>query len=263
MNYYSYVSGAVGGLGSAFVEELAKGGNNLFLTDRYQEKLEALKQKINQKYPNVLVEYFACNLIVPKEREDMLSFIDGKQIKFNKIINVAGVDIQKPFEDYTTDKIRLHVGVNVDANVELNHAFLSRRAPETEIITISSMSGVAPMPYFALYSATKALLFNLFCSLHYELKDKGVKVTVVLPGGIYTRPDVIEDIKSQGLGGKLSSMMPEEVAKRSLKAVKKNKLKYIPGFFNKFLYFLETFLPQKLVIKFISKRWKNRTRDVF
>ena len=89
------------------------------------------------------------------------------------------------------------------------------------------MSGVTPMPYFALYSATKAMLTSFFTSLHYELKKQKVKVTVVLPGGVYTRPDIIKEIKGQGLWGRLSAKSPEFVAEKSLKAVQKNKVKYI------------------------------------
>ena len=263
MSYYTFISGATGGLGSAFVKECALLGYNLFLTDISLEKLNELKETVLKENSGISVLAFPCNLIKEEERNNLISFIDENKVIFDRVINVAGVDIQKPFIDYTPEKIKLHVGVNVDANVALNHAFLSRRAPEMEIITISSMSSVTPMPYFALYSATKSLLASLFFSLHYELKDKGVKVTTVLPGGIYTRPDIVEDIKSQGLSGKLSSKTPEQVAKGALKAVKKNKLKYIPGLFNKFLYFIEKITPIKIQLKFIAKRWGKRVRDAF
>jgi short-subunit dehydrogenase len=125
------------------------------------------------------------------------------------------------------------------------------------------MSGVSPMPYFALYSATKAMLTNFYTSMHYELKKQGVKVTVVMPGGIPTRPDIIEQIKGQGLWGKLSSKTPEFVAEKSLKAVSKNKLKYIPGFFNKLLNFIMKIIPQRIVLAFIARRWKNQYKDAF
>ena len=125
------------------------------------------------------------------------------------------------------------------------------------------MSGASPMPYFALYSASKAMLTNFFTSLHYELKDKGVKVTTVLPGGVYTRPDVCEDIKGQGVWGKLSAKSPEFVARKSAEAVRKNKTTYVPGFFNKFLKGLMKIAPNKVVLSFIANRWKKQTKDAF
>ncbi len=259
---YTFISGATGGIGKAFANALAKRGANLFLTGRDKNKLVALKESITQKHP-VEILYFPCDLTSQDSREQMLEFIKESGIKIKRIVNVAGVDTQKGFMDYTADKLLFQIRVNCEATVHLTHELLKFRAENAEIITISSMSGQSPMPYFALYSASKAMLTNLFTSLHYELKSEGVKVTVVLPGGVPTRPDIIEDIKGQGLWGKLSSKSPEFVAEKSLKAVKKNKIKYIPGGFNRFLNFIMKLAPKKIVLSFIAKRWKKQTKDAF
>ena len=259
---WSFVSGATGGIGSAFCYALAEKSSNLFITGRSEEKLVVLKQELCEKY-GISVEYFACDLTDSESREKMLSYILEKGLTFDKIINVAGVDTQKAFMDYTMEKVLFQIRVNCEATITLTHALLKTRAPKTEIITISSMSGVSPMPYFALYSATKAMLTNFFTSLHYELKKDGVKVTTVLPGGVYTRPDIIEDIKGQGLWGKLSAKTPEFVAKKSLKKVEKNQFIYIPGTFNKLLYLIMKVVPKRIVLKFIANRWKKQTKDAF
>ncbi len=259
---YTFISGATGGIGKAFTFACAKKGYNLFITGRSAEKLCALKNNIEKDY-NVTVKSCACDLTSELSRKEMLSFIDQNGIKFDRIINVAGVDTQKAFMDYTMEKVLFQLRVNAEATISLTHALLSRREKQTEVITIASMSGVSPMPYFALYSATKALLINFFTSLHYELKKDGVKVTVVMPGGVPTRPDIIEDIKGQGVWGKLSSKSPEFVAEKSLKRVKKNKIKYIPGAFNKFLNLVIKIVPKKIVLPFIARRWKKQSKDAF
>ena len=259
---YTFISGATGGIGKAFTVACAKKGYNLFLTGRSIEKLTALKEYLLKEY-GVLVEIFACDLTSPSSRQSMIDYIDENKICFDRIINVAGVDTQKAFMDYTPEKVSFQLRVNVEATVCLTHALLKRRESKTEVITIASMSGASPMPYFALYSATKALLINLFTSLHYELKKDGVKVTVVMPGGVPTRPDIIEDIKGQGLWGKLSSKTPEFVAEKSLKKVKKNKVKYIPGAFNRFLNLVMKVVPKKIVLTFIANRWKKQSKDAF
>lgn len=259
---YTFISGATGGIGKAFVNSVAKRGCDLFLTGRSIEKLTLLKEQIEGEY-GVKVLIYACNLVDSDSRAKMLEYIGGAAVKFDRIINVAGVDIQKPFIDYTSEKVLMQIRVNAESTISLTHALLSHRDKNLEIITISSMSGASPMPYFALYSATKAMLINFFTSLHYELKDSGVKVTVVMPGGVPTRQDIIEDIKGQGLWGKLSAKSPEFVAEKSLKAVSKNKVKYIPGGFNRLLNFLIKIAPKKLVLKFIARRWKKQTKDAF
>ncbi len=259
---YTFISGATGGIGKAFANAVAKRGGNLFLTGRSKNKLVALKESITAKHP-VEIEYFECDLTSEMSRREMIEYISNKGIKIKRIINVAGVDTQKAFSDYTAEKLLFQLRVNAEATVHLTYELLKLRAEKTEVITISSMSGQSPMPYFAVYSATKALLTNLFTSLHYELKDKGVNVTVVIPGGVPTRPDIIEDIKGQGLWGKLSSKSPEFVAEKSLKAVKKNKVKYIPGAFNKILNVIMKIVPKCIVLRFIARRWKKQTKDAF
>lgn len=259
---YTFISGATGGIGKAFTISCAKRGYNLFLTGRSIDKLSTLKQEILKDY-HVKVEYFACDLTDEKSRQSMVEYIDSLSIKFNRIINVAGADIQKAFMAYTPEKVLFQTRVNAESTVCLTHALLNRRTKQTEVITISSMSGASPMPYFALYSATKAMLINFFTSLHYELKKQGVKVTVVMPGGVPTRPDLVEDIKRQGLWGKLSAKSASFVAEKSLKAVRKNRIKYIPGGFNKFLNFVMKLVPKCIVLKFIANRWKKQEKDAF
>ena len=123
------------------------------------------------------------------------------------------------------------------------------------------MSGSTPMPYFAIYSATKSALINFYTSLRYEVKD--AKITVLAPGGIPTREDVIKDIKRQGCSGKLSSKPAEFVVKKALKGLDKNKRLVIPGAFNKFVYGIEKIAPLGLRCRFVAKKWKNKEKDAF
>ena len=260
---YSFISGATGGIGKAFSFELAKRNCNLYLTGRSEEKLLALKSDLEEVNSSISIKYFACDLTLSDDRAKMLLDVKNQDIKFDRICNVAGVDIQKAFKDYTIEKVLFQIRVNVEATISLTHELLKLKDDNFEIVTISSMSGVSPMPYFALYSATKACLTNFFTSLHYELKKENVKCTVVLPGGVPTRPDIINDIKGQGLWGKLSSKSPSYIAIKSLNAVKKNKIKFIPGFFNRLLYCIMKIAPKKITLSFIARRWSKQTKDAF
>ena len=169
---YTFISGATGGIGKAFVVECAKQKQNLFLTGRSIDKLTQLKQQIVSDY-GIEVEICACMLDDEKSRADMFDFIDSIDAKFDKIINVAGVDIQKGVMDYTLSKLIFQTRVNVEATITNTYSLLQRRAEKVEVVTISSMSGVSPMPYFALYSATKCCLTSFFSSLRLELKKDG------------------------------------------------------------------------------------------
>ena len=121
-----------------------------------------------------------------------LAFLNGDDAVLAHLFHCF-LDTQMPFLDYSEQKLLFQLRVNTESVIHITHLLL-KLGKVKEIITIGSMSCVSPMPYFAIYSATKALLLNFFTALHYELKGFGVKVTTVLPGGVYTRPDVIKDI---------------------------------------------------------------------
>ena len=239
---FTFISGATGGVGRAFAFACAKEGA-LFLTGRSGEKLSALQAEILQKFPDCRIECFAADLTDENSRRAMYAHIEEAGLTFRRLINVAGADIQKAFEKYTDEKLVFQCRV--------------------EIVNISSISGVYPMPYFAVYSATKAALSSFSSSLRLELKREGVKVTAIEPGGIYTRPDVCKDIEGQGLWGKLSAKKPEYIARKSLAAVKKNRRVCRPGFWNKFIACVPRVLPLSLRMRFIARRWSKLEKDAF
>lgn len=259
---FTLITGATGGLGRAFCESCAKRGENLFLTARDGRKLRELAKELNEKYA-VTVKYSPCHLQDELSRALLFSELQKEGCAFSRLINVAGADIQKAFCDYTQEKAVFQTRVNFEAAVALTKFVLETRAPRLEIIAISSVSGIYPMPYFALYSATKAATTQFFEALHEELKGQGVKVTVVLPGAMPTREDIKEQIKGQGLWGKLAAKPTSFVAEKSLQAVQKNKRKYIPGFWNKVMAICTKPIPMSVKMRFIARRWSKIEKDAF
>ena len=260
---YTLITGATGGLGVAFCHACARRGEHLLLTGRREEKLQDLRRLLTEKYPEIEIEIYAANLAEKQGRYALKSQIikDGKTIF--RLINVAGADIQKAFCKYDEEKINFQCQVNFQAAVELCHFALSQKGESLKIINISSVSGIYPMPYFAIYSATKSALVSFSMALREEVKGQGVNVTAVLPGAMPTREDVKEQIKGQGLWGKLAVKSPQEVAEKSLIASDKNQGKYIPGFFNNVMNIFTKLIPLPLKLKFIAKRWGKIEKDAF
>ena len=259
------VTGATGGLGGAFVTLLAQRGEPLFLTGRSEDKLRALKAQLALKYPSLAVFYRACDLTDTGDRLRLLEEIgevcEKENLALYRLINVAGADIQKCFSKYTEEKLLFQCRVNFEGAVSLCLGCIGLNVKE--ILNISSVSGIYPMPYFALYSATKGALTSFSVSLHEEMKGAGVRVTAVLPGAIPTRDDVKEQIKGQGLWGKIAAKSPVFVAEKSLLALKKNKAKVVIGFANKVMNIGTRLIPASLKRKFIAKRWSKIEKDAF
>ncbi|MBQ7374086.1 MAG: SDR family NAD(P)-dependent oxidoreductase [Clostridia bacterium] len=257
---YVLITGATGGLGKEFCRQLIN-TDDLFLTGRTQEKLLDLKAELLKINPSRKIEIYSADLTDFNQREELFCYIDKVGIKFSGLINVAGVDTQKEFLKYTHEKIVFQVRVNLEATLAITHAVLKRREKDLKILTVSSISGTVPMPYFAIYSATKASLINFFDALKSEVKD--AKITTLLPGAIPTREDIKKDILIQGWTGKASAKSPEYVVKKGLKALNKNKRICVPGAFNKFVCLIEKITPRKLRNAYIAKKWKNKEKDAF
>lgn len=260
---YTLITGATGGLGKAFVESVASRGEKLILTGRSEEKLRLLQTEIAQKYPEVQMRIYAADLSKDTDRDGLKREILEKQWKIKRLINVAGADIQKPVAEYTDDKIRFQCRVNLETAIELSRFAVTQKADGLEILNISSVSGIYPMPYFAIYSATKGALTSFSMSLREEMKGRDVKVTVALPGAMPTREDIKAQIKGQGLWGKLAAKSPQYVAEKCLKAVSKNRPKIIVGFANKCMRFFTALMPLSWKMKFIAKRWSKISKDAF
>ena len=260
---YTMITGATGGLGGAFVRLAVKNGENLILTGRHEEKLRLLKEKILAENTGADVRIFAVDLSDEGSREETIRQIAAEHLKIGRLINVAGADIQKAFAEYTQEKLCFQCRVNLEAAVALCRFALERRTEELEILNISSVSGLYPMPYFAIYSATKAALTAFSLALREEMKGKGVRVTVVLPGAMPTRADIREQIKGQGIWGRLAAKSPDFVAEKSLKAVSRNRGKIIPGFWNKAIAAGTKFIPQSWKLRFIARRWSKICKDAF
>lgn len=260
---YTMITGATGGLGGAFVRLAVKNGENLILTGRHEEKLRLLKEKILAENTGADVRIFAVDLSDEGSREETIRQIAAEHLKIGRLINVAGADIQKAFTEYTQEKLCFQCRVNLEAAVALCRFALERRTEELEILNISSVSGLYPMPYFAIYSATKAALTAFSLALREEMKGKGVRVTVVLPGAMPTRADIREQIKGQGIWGRLAAKSPDFVAEKSLKAVSRNRGKIIPAFWNKAMAAGTKFIPQSWKLRFIARRWSKISKDAF
>jgi short-subunit dehydrogenase len=258
---YTLITGASGVLGKAFAVECAKRGENLILTGRSFEKLNLLKDELTAVYPAVNLQVYPCNLALDGDVDSFFDWAD--KYKISRLICVAGADIQRSFESYDIQKISFQTRACFEGAVKFCSFAIAHRAESLKIINISSVSGLQPMPYFAIYSATKGALTSFSKALSVEMKGKNVNVCAILPGAIYTRDDVKEYIKTQGLWGKIATKTPEYVVKKSLKVADSGKTVYIVGTANRILHFILKFVPEKVKLHFIAKRWSRTYKDAF
>ena len=257
---YAMITGATGVLGRAFAEEMMKRGYNLIITGRSAQKLELLHSELKE-LGNGDIKTFACDLTDAEQRKSMFAALS--ELKICMLINVAGADIQKPFGEYSQDKLTFQTRVNFEAAVSCCAFAIENRVETLRIINISSVSGVFPMPDFAIYSATKGALTSFSKAIAAEYRGKGVYVTAVLPGSIYTRTDVIQYINSLGAWAKFAAKQPQFVVKKSLAASERGKTCVVIGGANRLTLFTARLIPERLRLRFIARKWSATRKDAF
>lgn len=231
------ITGACGGLGKSFVKACAKEKMAMVLTGTSEKKLKALLEELKQELEGVKVLTAICNLAKKEDREKLVEFVKSQDLVVSRLINNAGVIIEGDLLRFEDEEILNAIRVNCEGTLDLTQKFLKVRDENEkfEVLTVSSVASTYPIPHMAVYAATKAFLTSMMTALAIELKKKNVVFTTVNPGGMATNDAMKESIKAMGLGGKLSTVSTDKVAKVALKALKKKKTNVVPGFFNKIL----------------------------
>jgi len=123
------------------------------------------------------------------------------------LVNNAGIGVMKPFMDLSREEWRAMVDLNFNALYDVTRAVLPAmiRRKSGHVVVMGSISGRSAFVGATCYAATKAAVTAFTESLMLELRDRGVKVSVVAPGGVAT--------SFSGSGGDQAwKLQPEDVA---------------------------------------------------
>jgi len=180
------ITGASSGIGALYADRLARRGYDLVLVARNRERLEALAQRIS-KESHRSVEVIAADL---SQKSD-LSLVETKlqtDRRITMLVSNAGIGATAPLLNSNVEKMDDMIALNVRALMRLAYAavpgFVARG--RGTIINIASIAAIAPEVLNGVYGGTKAFVLAFSQSLQHELKDKGIRVQVVLPGATAT-----------------------------------------------------------------------------
>lgn len=254
------ITGASGGLGRAMANECGRRGYNLFLTDINADGLIQLRQGLERQF-GVCVAAKACDLTSAKSVDELLEAIDGCGIRFDMLLNIAGIDYEGGFLENEREKIARIVSLNDVATLRITHALLSRRRPGRRftVVLVSSLASMFPMPLKATYAASKRFLLDMAISLRQELKTQNANVLALCPGGLVTTREAMLGIAAQGFWGNVTTNPLERVAQNTINRALKGKGIYVPGALNRTLSLLGRVVPRSWVAALIYRRW-NKTQ---
>jgi len=217
------ITGASMGIGEAIASVFADRGASVVLLSRDATRAEAARERIGHTERTLAM---ACDV---RNREEIDRVLGLTMHHFQRVdvwINNAGHGILDSVANIDMGACRDTFETNFFGSVEAMQAVIPvmKQQGSGTIVNISSVAGHLPLPFHAIYSATKFALNALGKGARIELKDSGVNVMTVCPG--YVRTDFTANAIQ---GTELKQVRPAKVrgitAERVARAVLRGYLK--------------------------------------
>ncbi|MCP4217731.1 MAG: SDR family NAD(P)-dependent oxidoreductase [bacterium] len=253
------ITGASSGLGMEMARYMAGHEKaNLIIAARRKDRLEALKKEIEDS-GNTKVEVLEADVSNPEAVERLFQQAVAVAPVF-ALVNNAGVTFYGQSGEDNLDFFDTIIEINFKAVMRLSCRFIAyfKEKGEGAILNVTSVAGLIPVPYQTVYSASKHAARVFTEGLAMEFLNSGITICNYAPGGIAT-----EMIGNAGLDKKEGmnkfNMDAAVAARLAIKAFKKKKYIYVPGFSNKLMPFLVRLLPRRLVARIGEKIYKPPT----
>lgn len=256
------VTGASSGIGEATAERLTKAGYKVYGTSRRSPQ--------GGQRP---FEMLTLDVTRDESVDAAVSEVIRREGRIDLLVNNAGFGVAPAgAEESSIEQARTIFETNFFGLIRMTRAVVPhmRRQGSGRILNVGSVLGFLPMPFGALYAATKHAVEGYSESLDHELRTRGIRVSIIEPAYTKTRfeanvlePDSKLDEYSDAraaLGKVLKSVMaagdePDVVADIVLKAAgaAHPKLRYAAGGLANRLRLLRRFAPAGLVDAAVRK----------
>ena len=249
------VTGASSGIGLQYATILARDyACDLLLVSNQQRELEESAQKISQSF-GVKTYPFFCDLARQEAAREVYDFAADQGLTIDILINNAGFFFFNPLYETPPEKVESMVMLHVVTLTSLCRLFGADMCQRGKgyILNMSSLCKWMEFPGIQTYIATKTYIYSFSKSIWYEMKPKGVSVTVVTPGAV--------DTGLYGLAPHLRrlavrlgvSLPPEKLAAKALRRMFKHKKTCMPGLINHLSIPLFRHVPDWLVFRVMKR----------
>jgi short-subunit dehydrogenase len=229
---------------------------NLVLVARSEEKLRALASGLATAH-GVQAEIVAADLSREGAPREVFSRCEERGLSVDLLVNNAGVGAHGPLEGLSLESQHAQVMLNVTAVVDLCRLFLPAMIERGlgGLLNVSSIAGYQPVPYMAVYGATKAFVLSFTEALWAENRDRGVRALALCPGPVETGFFDVVGSRDVAMGPMVT---PESVALAGLRALDQGRPSFIPGWRNFIQSNLSRLTPRALTARVGAQVLKPR-----
>ena len=264
------ITGASSGIGLAMAKDFANRGANLILTARSEDKLMQLAKDLSDK--NIKTHVFIEDISLPNSAQKLFNQVNAAELEVDVLVNNAGYGRWGNFDECPMEDYENMVHLNVTSLTELSYLFVDQMVKRGSggIINVASTAAFFPIPYSAVYAATKAYVLSLSEALNFEYSKKGVHVMAVCPGATESKFINVATENSERLKQRLINVdrvknklttskiqTAEDCSKEALDAYLKGKIYVITGQNNRNLYTMSRFFSRKTSLNWSGKVFKK------
>lgn len=192
-----FITGASRGFGRVWTEAALERGDKVVATARKLESISVLNEKYGE---NVLT--LELDVTNPDQVKEVVKKAHEHFGKLDIVLNNAGYSLVGTIEEANADEIRVLYETNILGPVNVVQAALPilREQGYGHILGTSSNLGHITMPVIGYYSSSKWAFEAIYESLALEVKQFGIKVTIIEPGAYATEFGSQESLKfSEGM----------------------------------------------------------------
>jgi NAD(P)-dependent dehydrogenase (short-subunit alcohol dehydrogenase family) len=172
------ITGASSGVGQATARLLSERGYKVFGTSRNPAGTEITPP----------VEMLPLDVRTDDSVRACVEAVFSRGGRLDVLINNAGYELAGALEELLSDEARTQFETNFFGVVRMVKAVLPsmRRQQRGHIINVSSLSGLSPIPFLGIYSASKFALEGYTEALRHEVKPFNIHVSLIEPGFLKT-----------------------------------------------------------------------------
>lgn len=207
MNKAIAVTGGTKGIGRAIINLFADKGFDIITCSRSKADLEGLKAEINVKNPEVVLAGVEADLTNKKGVDTFVQFARTHAAELKVLVNNAGLFLPGQIHDEEEGVLEQMFATNVGSAYHITRGLIYHLINNNgHIFTMCSTASITPYINGGSYCVSKYALLGLTKVLREEMKDKGVRVTAILPGATMTTSWAETDLPEDRF------MRPDDVA---------------------------------------------------
>ncbi|MEO5603487.1 MAG: SDR family NAD(P)-dependent oxidoreductase [Cyclobacteriaceae bacterium] len=254
---YTLITGACKGIGRALALECASRKMNVLLISNDQACLQQVCDDIRAT-KGVESHCLFIDLMEEGATSRVYQWVMEHGFEVNMLINNVGLGKGGTFSAMSMKDIQHMMLLNNKVMVEITYHFIEelQKHKEAYILSLSSLEARLPLPYKAIYTATKNFIYAFSLALAQELKFTSIKVSVLCPGPVLTNPEGLSRINAHGSRSKILMMYPDEVARIAVAGMLKGRQVIVPGFLNTVFFKLGAILPVGMKMNILERLFR-------